>query len=65
MMKKKTTSKKVQARSTLRTMPMSPPTGGRQVPRGFNPYNGTQEEEIEALKLVFRLDGSNHLQPIM
>jgi hypothetical protein len=38
---------------------MSPPTGGRRVPRGFNPYRGTQEEEIEALKLVFRVDGSN------
>jgi hypothetical protein len=25
----------------------------------FNTCNGTQEEEIEALKLVFRLDGSN------
>jgi hypothetical protein len=24
-----------------------------------NPYNGTKEEEIETLKLVFRLDGSN------
>ena len=40
-------------------MTMSPPTDGRQVPRGFNPYNGTQEEEIEALKLVFWLDGSS------
>jgi hypothetical protein len=40
-------------------MPMSPPTGGRRVPRGFNPYNGTKEEEIETLKLVFRVDGSN------
>jgi hypothetical protein len=39
--------------STLKTMTMPPPTDGRRVPRGFNPYNGTQEEEIEALKLVF------------
>ena len=38
---------------------MSPPTDGRWVPRGFKPYNGTQEEEIEALKLVFWLDGSS------
>jgi hypothetical protein len=52
------TEKKIQT-STLNTMPMSPPTGGRRVPRGFNPYNGTKEEEIETLKLVFRLDGSN------
>jgi hypothetical protein len=29
------------------------------VPRGFIPYDGTKEEKIEALKLVFRLDGSN------
>jgi hypothetical protein len=52
------TKKKIQT-STLNTMPMSPPTGGRRVPRGFNPYNGTKEEEIETLKLVFQLDGSN------
>ena len=52
------TKKKVQA-STLKTMPMSPPTGGRKVPKGFNPYKGTKEEEIETLKLVFRMDGSN------
>jgi hypothetical protein len=37
-----------------------PRVGCRQVPRGFIPYNGTKEEEIEALKLlVFRIDGSN------
>jgi hypothetical protein len=29
------------------------------VPKGFNPYRGTQEEEIEALKLVFQMDGSS------
>jgi hypothetical protein len=52
------TKKKVQA-STLKTMPLSPPPGGRRVPKGFNPYDGTKEEEIEALKLVFRMDGSN------
>jgi hypothetical protein len=52
------TKKKVQA-STLKTMPMSPPTGGRKVPKGFNPYKGTKEEEIGTLKLVFRMDGSN------
>jgi hypothetical protein len=47
-------------KSTLDTMPITPPRlGGRKVPRGFIPYNGTKEEEIEALKLVFRLDGSN------
>ncbi|MGK3740612.1 MAG: hypothetical protein ACI90V_007462 [Bacillariaceae sp.] len=40
-------------------MPMPSPTGGRRVPRGFKPYDGTKEEEIEALKLVFRVDGSN------
>jgi hypothetical protein len=37
MMKK---NKKVQA-STLKTMPMSSPTGGGRVPRGFHPYDGT------------------------
>ena len=38
---------------------MTPPKeGGRRLPRGFIPYNGTQEEEIEVLKMVFRLDGS-------
>jgi hypothetical protein len=52
------TEKKIQT-STLNTMLMSSPTGGRRVPRGFNPYNGTKEEEIETLKLVFRVDGSN------
>jgi hypothetical protein len=47
-------------KSTLDTMPITPPRlGGRTVPRGFIPYDGTIEEEIEALKLVFRLDGSN------
>jgi hypothetical protein len=41
-------------------MPITPPRlGGRTVPRGFIPYDGTIEEEIEALTLVFRLDGSN------
>jgi hypothetical protein len=40
-------------------MPMSPPTGGRRVPRGFKPYDCTKDEEIEALKLVFRVDGTN------
>ena len=45
--------------STLDTMPMSPPRGGRTVPTDFIPYDGIKEEEIEALKLVFRLDGSN------
>jgi hypothetical protein len=44
------TEKKVQA-STLKTMPLSPPAGGRRVPKGFNPYNGTKEEEIETLKM--------------
>jgi hypothetical protein len=29
------------------------------VPRGFIPHDGTKEEEIEAFKLVFWLDGSN------
>jgi CCR4-NOT transcriptional regulation complex NOT5 subunit len=46
--------------STLNTMSMSPPIdGGRRVPRELIPYDGTKEEEIEALKLVFRIDGSN------
>ena len=45
--------------STLDTMPMSPPRGGRTIPKGFIPYEGIREEEIEALKLVFPLDGSN------
>jgi hypothetical protein len=41
-------------------MPITPPRlGGRTVPRGFIPYACTKEEEIEALKLVFWLDGSN------
>ena len=30
-----------------------------RVPRGFNLYRGTKEEEIETLKLVFRVDGSS------
>jgi hypothetical protein len=47
-------------KSTLDTMSITPPrVGGRAVPRGFLPYDGTKEEEIEAPKLVFRLDGSN------
>jgi hypothetical protein len=47
-------------KSTLDTMPITPPRlGGRTVPRGFIQYDGTKKEEIEALKLVFRLDGSN------
>ena len=37
----------------------SPPRGDRKMPPGFIPYDGIKEEEIEALKLVFRLDGSN------
>ena len=58
-MTKKKVSKNIQT-STLRTMPMTPPrVGGRLVPRGFIPYDGTKEEEIETLKLVFRIDGSN------
>jgi hypothetical protein len=57
MTKKKVNKKQT---STLDTMPMSPPReGGRRVPRGFIPYDGTKEEEIAALKLVFRIDGSN------
>jgi hypothetical protein len=49
-MTKKRVSKKIQT-STLRTMPMTPPKeGGRMVPREFIPYDGTKEEEIEALK---------------
>jgi hypothetical protein len=59
MTKKKVNKKQIQT-STLDTMPMSPPRdGGRRVQRGFIPYDGTKEEEIEALKLVFRIDGSN------
>ena len=47
-------------KSTLDTMPMTPPReGGRTVPTGFILHDGTKEEEIEALKLVFQLDGSN------
>ena len=39
---------------------MTPPKeGGRRVPKGFIPYDGTKKEEIKALKLVFRIDGSN------
>jgi len=58
MTKKKAASKT--QKSTLDTMPITPPrVGGRTVPRGFIPYDGTKEEETEALKLVFRLDGSN------
>jgi hypothetical protein len=57
MTKKKVNKKQT---STLDAMPMSPPRdGGRRVPRRFIPYDGTKEEEIEALKLVFRIDGSN------
>jgi hypothetical protein len=59
MTKKKVNKKQIQT-STLDTMPMSPSRdGGRRVSRGFIPYDGTKEEEIEALKLVFRIDGSN------
>jgi hypothetical protein len=58
-MTKKKASRNIQ-KSTLDTMSITPPrVGGRTVPRGFLPYDGTKEEEIEALKLVFRLDGSN------
>jgi hypothetical protein len=40
-------------KSTLDTIPITPPRlGGRTVPRGFIPYDGTKEEEIKALKLV-------------
>jgi hypothetical protein len=45
--------------STLDTMPMSSPRGGRTIPTDFIPYDGIKEEEIEALKLVFPLDESN------
>jgi hypothetical protein len=51
-------SKDIQT-STLDTMPMSPPIGGRGVPPGFKQYKGTKEAEIETLKVVFRQDGSN------
>jgi hypothetical protein len=34
---------------TLKTRLMTPPKEGRQVPMGFLPYDGTQEEEIYAL----------------
>jgi hypothetical protein len=55
-MTKKRVSKKIQT-STLGTMSLTPPReGGRRVPRGFIPYDGTKEEEIEALKLAFRID---------
>ena len=37
---------------------MSTPRDGRKMPPGFIPYDGTKEEEIEALKVVFRLEGS-------
>jgi hypothetical protein len=58
-MTKKKASKKIQT-STLRTMPMTPPKeGSRRLPRGFLPYDSTQEEKIKALKLVFWIDGSN------
>jgi hypothetical protein len=41
-------------------MPMTPPKeGGRMVPREFIPYDGTKEKEVEALKSVFWIDGSN------
>jgi hypothetical protein len=47
-------------KSTLDTIPITPRRlGGRTGPRGFIPYDGTKEEEIKALKLVFRLDRSN------
>jgi hypothetical protein len=58
-MTNKRVSRKVQT-STPGTMPLTPPRdGGRQVPRGFIPYDGTKKEEIEALKLVFRINGRN------
>jgi hypothetical protein len=48
-MTKKRVSRKIQT-STLGTMPLTPPRdGGRHVPRGFILYDGTKEEEIEAL----------------
>jgi hypothetical protein len=56
---KKRVSKKIQT-STLRRMPITPPKeGSRQPPRGFIQYDGTKKAEIEALKLVFRINGSN------
>jgi hypothetical protein len=58
-MTKKRASRRPQT-STPGTMPLTPPTdGGRRVPRGFIPYDGTKKEEIEALKLVFQINGSN------
>jgi hypothetical protein len=45
-MTKKRVSKNIQT-STLKTK------GGQMVPREFIPYDGTKEEEVEALKLVF------------
>jgi hypothetical protein len=58
-MTKKRVSKNIHT-STSRTMPMTPPKeGGQMVPREFIPYDGTKEEEVEALKLVFQIDGSN------
>jgi hypothetical protein len=58
-MTKRKVSRKIQT-STLGTMPLTPPReGGRWVPRGFIQYDGTKEEEIEALKFVFQIDGSN------
>jgi hypothetical protein len=54
------TKKRVSRKIQTSTMPLTPPRDrGRRVPRGFIPYAGTKKEEIEALKLVFRIDGSN------
>ena len=46
-------------KSTLDTMALSPPRGGRTVPPGFLLNHSTKEEEIEAPKLVLWIDGSN------
>ena len=59
MAKKKSRKSGKMQTSTLDTMPMSPPRGGRTIPKDFIPYDGIREDEIEALKLVFRVDGSN------
>ena len=55
MAKKKSRKSGKMQTSTLDTMPMSPPRGGRAIPKGFIPYEGIREEEIEELKLVFPL----------
>jgi hypothetical protein len=46
-------------KSTLDTMALSSPRGGRTVPPDFLPNDSTNKEEIEALKIVFRIDGIN------